>query len=343
MIVLLLKKLFIEVYMTKAMLDKFLLQSIPRAILLYGDNEFLISYYANIILKKLNNDYQRMYFEEYNHQEVLNYLGANSLFGGTNIIVLKLYNTLNKKQIQDIFYVLAHNPNSFFIVELLKSPTITDSEYAKRFKAMAALFKPTPDLQDVLEVRFYQPTREDMLKILYARASELGLQMDASLLNFLLDVQHNDLSIAHNELNKFIYFETITFQLIEELSYNLGDVKLETLLNCLFDKKGHLISILQILHDEGMDNMELLREIGRYFYILFKLYGHSKTHGNIDSKEALGYKAPPQIFNTWSRRSLKLTTEKYLLIFDIMNKWRVQQLRGKNVAMQYLIAIQQIL
>lgn len=329
--------------MTKEMLDKFLLKSIPRAILLYGDSEFLISHYANIILKKLNSDYRRIYFEEYNHQEVLNYLGANSLFGGTNIIVLKLYTTLSKKQIQDIFYTLIHNNNSFFIVELFKSPSITDSEYSKRFKAMSLLFKPTSSLRDVFEVRFYQPARDDMIKILHIRASELGLKMDVSLLNFLLDIQHNDLSIAYNELNKFIYFETITFQLIEELSYNLGDVKLEILLNCLFDKKGNLISILQILHDEGMDNMELLREVGRYFYILFKLYGYSKTYGNLDSKEALGYKAPPQIFNVWSKRSLKLTTEKYLLIFDIMNKWRVQQLHGKDVVMQYLIAIQQIL
>ncbi len=329
--------------MTKVMLDKFLLHAIPRAILLYGDSEFLVSYYAQVIIKKLNSSYQRMYFEEYDHQEALNCLGVNSLFGGTNILVLKLYTALHKKQIQDIFYMLAHNPNSFFIVELLKSPSITDSEYAKRFKAMAALFKPTSTLQDVFEVRFFQPSRDDMIKILYNRTQELGLNMNASLLHFLLDVQHNDLAIAYNELDKFIYFDTITPQLIEELSYNLGDVKLESLLNCLFDKRGHLIATLQILHDEGMDNMELLRELGRYFYILFKLYGHSKMHGNMDSKEALGYKAPPQIFNVWSKRSLKLTTEKYLMLFKIMNTWRVQQLQGKDVVMQHLIAIQQIL
>lgn len=329
--------------MTKAMLDKFLQQSVPRAILLYGDSEFLISYYTQTILEKLGGTPNRMYFEEYDHQEVLNCLGVNSLFGGTNILVLKLYATLNKKQLQDIFYMLAHNANSFFIVELLKSPSISDSEYAKRFKAMAALFKPTASLADVLEVRLYLPSRDDMTKILYKRASALGLRMDASLLHYLLDVQHNDLAIAYNELEKFVYFETITPQLIEELSYNLGDVKLESLLDCLFDKRGHLIETLQILHDEGVDNMELLREVSRYFYILFKLYGHSKAHGTLDSKEALGYKPPPQILNVWSRRSLKLTTEKYLALFDILNLWRVQQLQGRDVVMQHLVAIQQIL
>lgn len=329
--------------MTRAMLDKFLLSGVPRAILLYGDSDFLISYYSNMILKKLNSECRRMYFEEYDHQEVLNCLGVNSLFGGVNVLALKLYATLNKKQMQDILYMLEHNANSFLIVEFLKSPTITDAEYAKRFKAMATLFKPTAKLQDIFEVRLYPPFRDDMVKILYNRACELGLKVDSSLLNFLLDVQHDDLAIAHNELTKFIYYETITPQLIEELSYSLGDVKLESLLNCLFDKQGHLGLTLQTLHDEGMDNMELLREITRYFYILFKLYGHSKTHGNIDSKEVLGYKAPPQLFNIWQRRSLKITTEKYLMLFDIINTWRVQQLQGKDVVMQHLIAIQQIL
>lgn len=329
--------------MTKAMFDKFLLNEVPRAVLLYGDSEFLISYYSSLILKKLNSECLRMYFEEYNHQEVLNYLGVNSLFGGVNILLLKLYVTLNKKQMQDIFYMLEHNHNSFLIVEFLKSTAITDAEYSKRFKTMATLFKPTAKLKNVFEVRLYPPFRDDMVKILHGRAYELGLKIDYSLLNFLLDVQHNDLAIAYNELDKFIYYEIITFQLIEELSYSLGNVKLESLFNCLFDKQGHLTLILQVLHDEGIDNMILLREITRYFYILFKLYGHSKMHGNVDSKEVLGYKAPPQLFNVWQRRSLKITTDKYLMLFDIVNTWRVQQLQGKDVVMQHLIEIQQIL
>lgn len=298
--------------MTRVMLDKLLLREVPRAILLYGDSDFLISYYSDMILKKLDGECRRIYFEEYDHQEVLNYLGVNSLFGGINILVLRLYATLNKKQMQDILYMLEHNPNSFLIVELLKSPTITDAEYAKRFKAMATLFKPTAKLKEVFEVRLYPPFRDDMVKILYNRACELGLKIDSSLLNFLLDVQHDDLAIAYNELEKFIYYETITPQLIEELSYSLGDVKLESLLNCLFDKQGHLTSTLQILHDEGMDNMELLREITRYFYILFKLYGHSRMHGNMDSKEVLGYKAPPQLFNVWQNEVLRLQQKSIL-------------------------------
>ncbi len=329
--------------MTKAMLDKFLVNSTPRAILLYGENEFLISYYSDIILNKIASNYTSMYFEEYNHQEALNCLGVNNLFGQANVLLLKLYIVLTKKQIQDIFYMLECNNKSFLIIEFHKSPSINDAEYSKRFKAMATLFKPTNKLQDIIEVRLYQPFRDEMLKILNQKAMKLGLNIDSYLISMLLDMQNNDLSIAYSELDKFIYFSKITPKLIQELSYSLGDIKIESLFDVLFEKKDNLVEILQILHDEGIDNMMILREVGRYFYILFKLYGHSKTHGVLDSKEALGYKPPPQILNIWSKRSIKITTDKYLALFDIINKWRVQQFEGKDVSMKYLIEIQQIL
>ncbi len=329
--------------MTKAVFDKFLINSTPKATLLYGDSEFLVSHYSHIILDKFKCNYKSMYFEEYNHQDAINYLGANNLFGDFNILVLKLYATLNKKQIQDLFKTLETNRQSFLIIEFYKSPSITDAEYAKRFKAMAMLFKPTNKIQDIIEVRFYQPSIDEMIKILSQKAIKLGLKFDSYLLSILLETQNNDLSIAYGELDKFIYFNEITPKLIQELSYSLGDIKIESLLNILFDKKGNLIEILQVLHDEGIDNMSILREVSRYIYILFQLYGHSKTYGNMDTKEVLGYRPPQQILNTWSRRSIKITTEKYLALFDILNKWRIKQFEGKEVAMQYLIEIQQIL
>ncbi|RDU63577.1 DNA polymerase III subunit delta [Helicobacter didelphidarum] len=328
--------------MTKVLFDKFLAHSIPRAILLYGENEFLITYYSDLITTKIGGVYQTIYFD-YNHQEALNYLGVNSLFGDLNVLVLKLYTVLDKKQIQDLFFTLEHNPKSFLIVQFYKSPSMNDADYAKKFRIMSALFKPSAKLQDIIEMRCFHLSQDEMLKILRKRSLELELQIDSHLLEYLLNIQNNDLAIAYNELSKFIYFPNITLQLIDELSYSLGNMKMESLFDSLFDKKGHLIEIIQTLNEEGMDNMALLREIHKYFYILFKLYGHSKMYGNLDSKEALGYKPPQHIFNVWSRRSLKIKTQTYLALFDICNQWRIQQFQGKDVSLQFLIEIQQIL
>lgn len=329
--------------MTKMQLDSFLTKSIPRAVLLYGESDFMITYYADVILQKLHCQYQSMYFEEYNHEEALNHLGVNDLFGNRNVLLLKLYVALSKIQIQELLYMLERNPDSFLIVQLYKSPSITSADYAKRFKAMSAIFKPTEKLQHIFEVRFYQPSHDDMIKILQQKAHSLGLQVSPHILEYLLIIQNYDILIAYSELDKFVYFPMITKELIDSLSYGLGNVKIESLLDSVFDKKGRLVEIIDTLHDEGIDDMEILREITRYFYILFKLYGHSKKYGKIDSVEALGYKAPIQTIAIWSKRSLKLTTQKYCTLFDILNLWRVQQFQGKNVSLQYLIEIQRIL
>lgn len=377
--------------MTKAALDKYLQNATPRAILLYGECEFLINFYAQIVLNRLQGlgqdsnqnltqDFRqnlgqdsmqnppfRMDFT-YNHFEATNTLGLNSLFGGKNVLHLRLDDfkavaskssksvkskakpkeDSNKKfisnsEVSELLEILERNKNSFLVVEFLKNPSNSAADYAKKFKALSALFKPTQNLKDVLEMRCFEPFYEEKIKILTNRSNELNLSFTQPLLEHLLNAQNGDIAMAFGELNKYVYYPQITHKLIDELSYNLGALKIESLLDSLFDKKGHLVMILETLNDEGLDNMELLREINRYFYILFKLYAHSKSFGNMNALEVLGYKPPPQIFNVWSRRSLKIKTQTYLELFDIINEWRVKQMRGINATLPSLIAIQQIL
>lgn len=324
------------------MLDKFILSSVPRAIVLYGECEFLFSYYANLILSKLDSNPKIMYFD-YNHDEAVEYLSTNNLFGGRNVLVLKVYKIPTQKEIKELFFILEQNKNSFLIIELYKSSSSSNTDYAREFQKASGIFKPSAKLKDVFDVRFFEPSFDEKIKILTQRITELNIYFDFSMLQHLLDTQNGDLGMAYNELSKFIYYQNITHELIDELCYGLGELKIESLLNSLFDKKGNLVSILNTLNEEGFDNMKILLEINRYFYILFKLYGHSKMYGNMDSKSALGYSPPKHIFNVWSRRSLKIKTQTFLALFDILNEWRVGQIKGKNVALQYLIAIQQIL
>ncbi|RDU70839.1 DNA polymerase III subunit delta [Helicobacter aurati] len=329
--------------MTRNALEKMLTTTLPRCILLYGESDFLINYYSQMIQKKSMSNIVSFYFEEYQHHEIITLLGANSLFGENNIIVVKQYNVLNKTQLQEIFFTLSHNLNNSMIMELYKSPSISDSEYAKRFRMMSGFFKSTQQCKEIFEARLYNPLPAEMLQILTQRAKELQLNITHGLLEYLLTIQNHDISMAYNELEKFVHYATIDKRLIDELSYSLGNVDIESLLNALFDKKANLAIVLHTLYEEGIDNMELLRELHRYFYTLFKLYGHSRKYGNMDCKEALGYQAPAHIFTTWSKRSLKLTTQKYLTLFDILTAWRNAQFKGKDSCMQYLIAIQEIL
>lgn len=342
--------------MTKAAFDKYLSTSIPRALLLYGECEFFYTYYTNIILQRLGLKARIMDFE-YSHAEALSYLGVSDLFGNKNVLLLRLYKGVRAKgkskevskdgilakEYDELIAALSSNPNSFLIVQLYKSPTSSEAEYAKQFKGLSALFKPTSALKDIVELRCFNPNDNEKVGILAKRANELHLKIDSNLLFYLLERQNGDLGMAYNELDKFIYYTNITNKLIDELSYGLGVLKIESLLDCLFDKKGNLVAILETLNDEGLDNMQLLREIHRYFYILFKLYAHSKSYGNMDASAILGYRPPPQIYNVWCKRSLKIKTQDFLALFDILNAWRIKQMQGKDVSLQSLIALQRVL
>lgn len=358
--------------MTKQALDKYLQNATPRALLLYGECEFLISYYAQIVLSRLKDSKEDSNQNApfcldftYNHFEASNALSLNSLFGGKNVLHLRLddFKSLaaksakskktksedsNKKfitnsEITELLEILERNQNSFLVVEFLKNPSNSQADYAKKFKSISSVFKPTAKLKEVLEMRCFEPFYEDKIKILATQAHKLNLNIQIDKLEYLLNAQNGDIGMAYSELNKYVYYPHISFELINDLSYNLGALKIESLLDSLFDKKGHLVSILETLNDEGLDNMELLREIHRYFYILFKLYAHSKSFGNMNAQEVLGYKPPPQIFNVWSKRSLKIKTDTFLSLFDILNDWRIKQLRGINATLPSLIAIQQLL
>lgn len=328
--------------MTKAVLDGTLKRGeIPRLCLFYGDSEFMLSFYGDVITQRLGSTHESMYFEEYDFENLIDFLGSSSLFSTQNIMRLKLYVVPNKKQSSQILQTLKDNANSYLIIELYKSPSINNAEYAKRFKGLSANFK--DNSLNIADVRFYNPNQNEAMAILDSRAKMLGINASYGILQYLLEIQNYDLGMAYNELEKFIYYKEITKELLEEISHTLGSTKIESLIDCIFNKRGNLAYMVQSLSDEGIDEVEILREIHRYFYILFKLYGHSKAYGKIDSKEALGYVAPSHILNTWSKRSLKISTKQYLDIFEILNLARIKRLNGDDSLLSCAIAMQRIL
>jgi len=69
--------------------DQKLKQSFPKAVLLYGDNDYLIDYYIDLYKTKLDakESMLTLYYEEWNFEQAKNYLSQTSLFGGTNLVV----------------------------------------------------------------------------------------------------------------------------------------------------------------------------------------------------------------------------------------------------------------
>ncbi|PAF50947.1 hypothetical protein BKH43_03580 [Helicobacter sp. 13S00401-1] len=307
--------------MYKQDLDKYLQTKIPKAIFLYGESEFYLSYYAELIASKIGGEVNRIYFEDKDN-DALGLLSSASLFGGKNIVLIKTYNTLSDKVLKPALSSM--DENSFLIVEFYKNPSISPTEYSKRCKSMANSFKLHPNC---LEVRFFTPTFNEGLYLLKERAKKLGLEVHPNALEFLLEVQNSDVGIALNELEKFTVYKKISKELVEKLSYGIASLNIDALIDALFDGEN-IALILEKLEEEGVEEMDLLREVQRHFYILFKLYAYSKSFGRLEYKEALGYTPPPKIAESLSRRALKLKDVQYVNILDTLNLWRINAMKG---------------
>lgn len=320
-------------------LDSLLKKSAPRAVLLYGESDFLIHYYSLKIAKQITEPSNKttFYYSDYDFRAVMDILGQSSLFGDENLVVLKLDKKLPKKEIDSLLNAISHNANNSLIVEFYRSDSKTNAEYSQDFRTFASAFKG----DGVIDVRFFAPNFYESLALLRERANELNLKIEDRLLGVILDLQNNDLSIAHNELEKFTIFDTpISVDDIHRLCYGLGSVSIDELYNAIFDKKD-AYDILQKIQEEGLDDMEILRDMERYFYQLFLFFAYIKSNGSPNAKDILGFAPPQMIVDKIAARSIRIKEGGYQSIFEIFRKWRNASMRGeKNFSLSVLIKLQ---
>ena len=63
----------------------------PKAMLFYGENSYLISSYIQhyINITSAADSLLNLYFDEYSFERAKAYLSQSSLFGGTNLLIVK--------------------------------------------------------------------------------------------------------------------------------------------------------------------------------------------------------------------------------------------------------------
>lgn len=320
-------------------LDSFLKTSVPRATLLYGESNFFIKYYSNKIATKITAPANRtiFYYGEYDFRAVMNILAQSSLFGDESLVILKLDKKLPKKEVDEMLKALIKNIHNSLIIEFYKSESKSNAEYAQDFRVFSATFKGN----NVIEARFFTPNFYEAIALLKERAKTLELDIDERLLNTILTLQNNDLDIAYNELEKFTIFQrSITLEDIQKLCYGLGSISIEELFNTLFEKKD-FFNIYEKIQEEASDELQILREMERYFYQLFLFFAYIKTYGVPNAKEILGFSPPQNIVEKLASRAIRIKEKGYKEIFEHFRKWRNASMRGeKNASLSALIKIQ---
>ena len=327
-------------------LDTYLTKPQPKGALQYGESSFLIELYSKKIARAISDDtsnHHTFYYSEYALPAVLEILSQNSLFGDSSVVILKLGKKLGKKDITAISQILAQNPTNGIIIEFYQAENKSPIEYSRDFKDFATNFKAAGSA-DFVEVRFFEPNTNEALDFMRQTAQKLQIKISNQNLLLLLSMQNNDIALAQSELQKFAILDSeVQLTDIERLCYGLCSVDVDELLDCLFAKK-EVFLVFEKMLEEGVQDLDIVKEMEEYFYRLFLFFAHARFEGKIEAPKILGFAPPTHIVNAYTTRAQSIKNQNvFLHIFKIFGEWRNKIKYDKTISLQSLIKIQALI
>ena len=287
--------------------DQRLRQSLPKATLLYGDNDYLVDFYIEHYITKTEakESMLSLYHEEWNFEQAKSFLSQTSLFGGTNLLVVKSTKKIPKKEL-DILVTLANkNADNYFLYGYEGAP--------KDARSIQAAYT---DKKGGAWVRFFEPNIRDGISILQQKAQAIKLDIDHYALQHLMLVLNNNLGLCANELEKLSILNTkITGKDIDRLVYSTAPLATEQLLIDLFNKKPITQTITKLL-EIGEDEAAILRATQYFVNQIFLFHAYIKLNGHVDSVAILGYKLPKQIEEQKAQLALRVKSASLLKIYE---------------------------
>jgi DNA polymerase-3 subunit delta len=267
-----------------------------------------------------------LYHDEWNFEQAKNFLSQTSLFGGTNLVVIKHEKKIPKKEL-DVLVALANKtPDNYFLYAYTGA--------GKDAKSMQAAFT---DKKGGAWVRFFEPNIRDGIAVLQQKSQKIGLDIDHYALQHLMLVLNNNLALCANELDKLAILGTkITGKDIDRLVYSTAPLATEQLLIDLFNKKPITDTITKLL-DIGEDEAAILRATHYFDNQIFLFHAYIKLNGHVDSAAILGYKLPKQIEEQKAQLALKVKSASLLKIFEHLLESELAIKKAPNTQKEVLL------
>jgi len=287
--------------------ENMLRKTAPRAMLFYGENDYLISSYLQYYINstKASESLLTLYFDEYNFERAKGYLSQTSLFGGTNLLIIKRDKKVPKKELDKLIELVAKSPDNFLLFEYQGK--------ANDAKSLQSSFSPKKGAN---WLRLFEPNIRESLDMLQKRAKHINLDIDTYALQHLMLLLNNNLTLCANELNKLSILEgKVTSKDIDRLVYSTAPLAIEQLLIDLFEKKPVVETVSRLL-EVGEDEFSILRSTQFFVNQIFLFHAYMKLNGSIDSKAILGYKLPKNIEEQKAKLALGVKSPTLLKIFE---------------------------
>ena len=287
--------------------EKILSQELPRVVLLFGDNEFFFDYYASLYKERLNAHEEMLqhFFDDYNFEQAKGYLSQGSLFGGTNLYILRSDKKINKNELEYLISSCAKNQDNYFLYIYEGGSSNAKSLTTSFSKKNGAI-----------NVRFFEPNMREATEFANKKVHEIGLQITPYALTYLINTLNMNLSLISKELEKLaILNETIEIAHIDSLVYSTAPLGVEKMIISLF-KKEDIIATLERLIELGEDEFSILRAIQRFVQQLFLFHAYIKLNGRPNSKDILGYQLPRFIEEERASLAVRIKSSKLLKIYQ---------------------------
>jgi DNA polymerase-3 subunit delta len=287
--------------------DQKLKQALPKAVLFYGENDYLVDHYIETYIKKTDakESMLTLYHDEWDFDQAKSFLSQTSLFGGTNLLVVKHEKKIPKKELDLLVELANKSEDNYFLYGYAGASTDA--------KGMQASFS---EKNGGVWVRFFEPNIRDGIALLQQKAQQIQLDIDHYALQHLMLILNNNLALCANELEKLaILGMKVTSKDIDRLVYSTAPLATEQLLIDLFNKKPITATITKLL-ELGEDEASLLRSTQYFVNQIFLFHAYIKLHGHVDSAAILGYKLPKQIEEQKAQLALRVKSAALLKIFE---------------------------
>ena len=308
--------------------DQRIRQALPKAVLLYGENDYLTDHYIDLYKTQLDakESLLTLYFDEWNFEQAKAYLSQTSLFGGINFLVVKNDKKIPKKELDQLILLANKNPDNYFIFGYAGD--------AKNAKSMTSSFA---EKKGAVWVRFFEPNIRDGMAVLQQKAQKIGLNIDLYALQHLMLLLNNNMALCANELDKLAILDTtVTSKDIDRLVYSTAPLATEQLLIALFNKKAITDTITKLL-ELGEDELAILRSTQYFVNQIFLFHAYIKLHGHVDSAAILGYKLPKQIEEQKAQLALKVKSASLLKIFEHLLEGELAMKKAPNTQREVLL------
>jgi DNA polymerase-3 subunit delta len=293
--------------MYKNEFDKLLREKkVSNSFIFFGESHFLIDMYTKMLANIEESNKLHLYYDEYDFTTAKAHLSQASLFGDSNVLVIRTQKKIPKKELDTLLELCAKNSLNTFIYAYYGSDhkSYNSAKSFTKTKTMA--------------VRFFHPKEYEAQNILLQIAQQKSLHIDKYTLAHLLKVHNNDIALAANELNKFLVFDReITTKDIDTLVYGLGEINLDSFIENLLEKKEFQEDLRNIL-EHGEDEIRILTAITSHLTQLYMFNIYIRTNGAPNALEILGYPAPKFVVEKKASQAIKIKPLSYYKIHRML-------------------------